>query len=253
MTKASQNPESPQARTADEKPAIIVCPNCEKTYRSPGIDDGTPVRCAACKHTFRATIVEPGKKAESTDSDRSEVSQFRESKDEQNAVEFADAESEKKYFTIRIPRLLVLCIVAVFLFQMIYVASFIVVDFIKHPPQTDNAVAKDSQEVDSESNQEPQNEPKAVTAEFEIEIERKSPSRTNQSNPFLTELNRAVERQRQQRQQWRQFSDQLYRCKSCGGQGSYSYVDNLGNLRTRTCPNCNGLGNNKLIDERMRY
>lgn len=36
-------------------------------------------------------------------------------------------------------------------------------------------------------------------------------------------------------------------CRSCGGAGNYNYVDSNGNLITRTCPKCFGLGHTRGI------
>lgn len=261
-TGSAKKLEIPDRQTGDERPAFIVCPNCGKTYRSPKIADGTSVKCAACNHKFQAVNVGAGDLVESGDSSSSATAQFPEEVSRREVVEFKEAETEKKYLTIRVPRLLVLCIAVVLLLQVVYLAGVVLTDLLGPEPDTSDSVANNTQAVDGEDNQDLQNDNQKVTAEFEIKLEVEPPQKAAQQsreernrelfNQFLTGVNRAAERQRQQDQQWNQFMNEVSRCKFCGGQGSYSYVDSFGNLQTRTCPSCKGLSNNKLIDERLR-
>ncbi|MBD3674529.1 MAG: hypothetical protein HUJ26_13485 [Planctomycetaceae bacterium] len=99
---------------------------------------------------------------------------------------------------------------------------------------------------------------KEEAVSLEVEGRRKSQSQKTRNNSdaianaFWENAMRRAEQQKQKNAEWSRFMNNLNRCKPCNGSGSYSYVDQFGNLKARTCPYCNGLGNNALIQNQLR-
>ena len=79
------------------------------------------------------------------------------------------------------------------------------------------------------------------------ELRDKSKGFQDAVNSTMGQLLQAAQQQHayEQQRRYEQFQENVQRaslCGTCGGTGSYRYVDGLGNLVVRSCPTCSGLG-----------
>lgn len=100
------------------------------------------------------------------------------------------------------------------------------------------AASADSEKQGMESPQKP--ERKQVLVLQPRSKKQASPPDQDAGQKFWEAIVRAGQREREQAEAARRWSQQTFGCRACGGAGRYSYVDSSGTLQSRTCPYCQG-------------